>query len=203
MVVPVGGCRSRSSGRALKFAARLSAAVIPHPPPAAVALIPLTYTEGPSNTVLLCWREAPAPALTPEWLAAVAPLVQTYCDRAHLERALQQREERWQALYETTVALTHALGSPELLDVILLRITQLLPVEGASILLLDKLTDEVVISAARSVRQYTADIIGRRLSAARVWPGVRSRRDSPISSVTMTGGPAAPAQLQTSASLRR
>ncbi len=179
----------------------LPAEVIPHPHPAAVALIPLTCAEGPWGAVVLCWREAPA--LTSEWLTAIAPLVQPYCDRAHLERALQQREERWQALYETSVALTHALGSSELLDVILLRITQLLPVEGASILLLDKLTDEVVISAARSVRQYTADIIGRRLKRGEgiAWRAIETRQPYFVSHYDGWAGRAA--QLQTSASLRR
>ena len=127
---------------------------------------------------MLCWRETPAQPLTSEWLASLARLVQAYCERARLERVLQQREERWQALYETTVALTHDLDSAELLQGILQRSIQLVQAEGGGIQLLDRERDELVISVAWSPNRELEKAIGRRIPRGEgaAWQAIETGR---------------------------
>jgi signal transduction histidine kinase len=155
----------------------------PQPHPAAVALVPLVHEDGPWGALLLCWREAPAQPLTPEWLAALAPLVQAYCERVRLERVLQRKGERWQALYETTLALTQELGSAELLQRILERSIQLLDAEGGAILLIDPVHDELAVSVAASSRNRSADTIGRRIKRGEgiAWRAIEARRPFVVS----------------------
>ncbi len=154
----------------------LPAGVMPQPEIAAVALLPVTHDDA-WGALWLCWREAPAQPLTPEWLASLARFVQAYCERARLERVLQQREERWQALYETTVALTQDLDSAELLQGILQSSILLLDAEGGAILLIDPMRDELIISVASSSRQRSADIVGRRLKRGEgiAWRAIETR----------------------------
>lgn len=166
------------------------AGVTAPPEYAAVALAPVADAAGSWGALLLCWRETPAQPLTPEWLAALAGFVQAYCERARLERVLQQREERWQALYETTVALTEDLDSAELLQGILQRSILLLDAEGGAILLIDPVCDELTISVASSSRQRSADIIGRRLKRGEgiAWRAIETRRPFVVSNYDAWSG---------------
>jgi two-component system, NarL family, sensor kinase len=161
----------------------LPAGVIPQRFPAAVALVPLAYEDGPWSAVLLCWREAPAPALTTEWLASLALFAKAYCERARLHRVLQQREERWQALYETTLALTQELGSTELLQRILERSIRLQDAAGGAILLIDPERDELAITVAASSTNRAADSIGRRIRRGEgiAWQAIEARRPLVVS----------------------
>ena len=168
----------------------LPAGVMPQPEPAAVALVPVADDDA-WGAVLLCWRETSAQPLTLEWLTSLARLVQAYCERAHLDRVLQQREERWQALYETTVALTQDLDSAELLQNILKRSIQLLDAEGGGILLFDRERDELVITVAWSPNRELEKAVGSGSSAVRAWRGRRSRPGEPSSCRTIRAGTAA------------
>ena len=167
----------------------LPAGVMPQPELVAVALLPVTHDDA-WGALLLCWRETPAQPLTPEWLASLARFVQAYCERARLERVLQQREERWQALYETTVALTQDLDSAELLQGILQRSILLLDAEGGAILLIDPMRDELIISVASSSRQRSADIVGRRLERGEgiAWRAIETRRPFVVSNYDAWSG---------------
>ena len=84
----------------------------------------------------------------------------------------RRQEERWQAIYETTLALTQELGSAELLQCILERTIRLLDGEAGAILLLDPDRDELAISGTASTGQRSADIIERRLKRGE---GIASR----------------------------
>ena len=167
----------------------LPAGVMPQPEFAAVALVPVT-DDAAWGALWLCWRETPAQPLTPEWLASLARFVQAYCERARLERVLQQREERWQALYETTVALTQDLDSAELLQGILQSSILLLDAEGGAILLIDPMRDELIISVASSSKQRSADIVGRRLKRGEgiAWRAIETRRPFVVSNYDAWSG---------------
>ncbi len=87
--------------------------------------------------------------------------------RSHLQiqAALQERNARWAALYNTGVAVTRELDSEALLEEIVRRSVDLLAGEGGALSLLDDASGEMVIAVAYRRGEKPWPIHGRRLSA--------------------------------------
>lgn len=130
---------------------------------AALAVLPLTDEHGLWAAAVLCWAAAPSHLITPQWLAALGPMVSAARTRARLAGDLRRAEARWRAVYEMSAALSHTPGSGSLLNEIVRRSTELLGTRGGGLTLRDETSDELVITVIQGSHLPVADMVGRRL----------------------------------------
>jgi signal transduction histidine kinase len=130
---------------------------------AALAVVPLGDENGLWGAAVLCWAAAPSRLITPQWLAALGPLVSAARARARLAGALQRVEARWRAVYEMSAALSHTPDRGSLLNEIVRRSTELLGTHGGGLTLRDETSDEAVITVIQGGHLPVADMVGRRL----------------------------------------
>ena len=156
---------------------------------AALAVVPLGDENGLWGAAVLCWAAAPSHLITPQWLAALGPMVSAARARAPGGGPSTRRSALGGALRNHGGA--HAeLESDELLEVLLQRSIQLVQAEGGAILLLDRERDEVVISVAWSVNHEFERAIGRRVPRGEgaAWRAIETGRTFVVSDYSHWNG---------------
>ena len=147
---------------------------------AALAVVPLTDENGLWGAAVLCWAAAPSRLITPQWLAALGPMVSAARTRARLAEGLQRTEARWAAVYEMSAALSNSLDRGSLLGEIVRLSVQLLGAQAGALILRDEASDDLVITVIQSSQLPSPEMIGRRLKLGEGISGQVILRQRPI-----------------------